>query len=177
MKKVHAVALFSLIVFGLLAMRSIPKELNITDQYRIEFSSENPSGSFSGLSGNIRFDENDLEASSFDVEVEANTINTGNGLKNKHAMGKGYFDVEQFPKIKFHSSKVSKTELGFEMIGILNLKGIEKEISFPFTYGPAEEFETVFKGNFEVDRLDFEIGGKGEKPSKTLLVELFVPVN
>ena len=45
---------------------------------------------------NIQFDPEDLSGSLFDVTVDATTIDLGNSLKEMHAKGKGYFDVDQF---------------------------------------------------------------------------------
>jgi polyisoprenoid-binding protein YceI len=54
----------------------------IGEDYSIKFTSEDPSGVFRGLKGNVVFDENDLANSKLDVTVDVSTINTGNGMKN-----------------------------------------------------------------------------------------------
>ena len=159
-----------------LAVRAIAHSFEIDHDYRIEFTSDNPSGSFSGLKGTVNFDPEDLVSSSFDVTVDATTINTGNSLKNRHARGKGYFDTDQFPQIGFKSKEIQATDSGFEVTGNLNLKGITKSFSFPFTFNENSEGVKAFEGEFDINRLDYGIGGKGEKPSKVLHIKLYVPV-
>ena len=159
-----------------LGVRALARSFEIEPTYKIEFTSDNPSGSFTGLKGNIQFDPEDLSGSLFDVTVDATTIDLGNSLKEMHAKGNGYFDVAHFPQIAFKSSKIEALEAGFQVHGALTLKGITKEIQFPFTFEKNEAGEKVFQGEFDIQRLDFGIGGNAEKPSKTLHVKLYVPV-
>jgi polyisoprenoid-binding protein YceI len=106
----------------------------LSDGYRIQFTSKNPEGIFQELEGTILFDENDLEASRFDMVVQAASISTGNGMKNKHAKSKNWFDVEQFPLITFQSSKITKIGDAFQVTGTLTIRDVAKEITFPFTF-------------------------------------------
>ena len=70
----------------------------ITDNYSIEFSGSKAEGTLGGLAGAIVFDPTDLEASTFNVEVDINTISTGNKTKDKHARGDSWFDAAMYPK-------------------------------------------------------------------------------
>lgn len=169
------VPLLFLAFSALMALRNLPTAYEIGEDYRIEFESDNPSGSFAGLEGNIHFDKNDLQGSFFDVAVDASTINTGNGLKNKHARAKGYFDTDEFPKIEFRSTQIEKLEEGFLLKGILKMKGQEKQIEFPFQLLQETDRE-VFQGEFSLNRLDYGIGPDAASPSHELKVSLYVPV-
>jgi len=60
----------------------------ISDNYSIQFTSNDPSGIFRGLKGTVNFDEANLADSKFDVSIDVSTINTGNGMKNTHAKAK-----------------------------------------------------------------------------------------
>lgn len=147
----------------------------INDGYAIKFTSENPTGIFRTMTGDIQFDENDLGASSFNMTVDVASINTGNGMQNKHAKSAKWFDAEQYPKITFRSTKIEKTANGYQTVGLLNLHGIEKEISIPFTFS-----DDTFIGSFEVDRLDYKIGdmkGMNANASQKLRVDISVPVS
>lgn len=168
-------AMVALVLLAL-AVRSIAQAYEIDHDYRIEFTSDNPSGSFSGLKGDVNFDPNDLVSSSFNVTVDASTISTGNALKNSHAKGKGYFDVDNFPEIAFKSNEITATTAGFEASGMLNMKGISKPLVIPFTFAENEAGIKAFEGEFDIDRLDFGIGGNANKPSKILHISLYVPV-
>lgn len=146
----------------------------IADGYSIKFTSNDPSGVFTSLKGIIQFDEANPANSKFDVVVDAASINTGNGMKNKHAKSETFFDVEKYPNITFTSTAISKSSEGYTAVGKLNLHGVEKEITIPFSFT-----NNTFKGAFMINRLDYKLGpesGMAGKASKDLAVEISVPV-
>ena len=144
----------------------------IADGYSVKFDAGDPSGEFTGLKGTINFDESNLAASKFDVSIDPATINTGNGMKNTHAKGAGWFDVEKYPTIAFTSSAITKTGTGYEAKGTLDMHGVKKEITIPFTFS-----NNTFASSFDVNRKDFNLDdGKHEKMSPTMKVSITVPV-
>lgn len=144
----------------------------ISEEYSIKFTSGHPDGIFRGLKGNIHFDEKDLKGSKFEVAVDVSTINTGNGMQNTHAKSDKWFDAAKYPEIKFTSNAITKSAAGYSVKGILDMHGVRKEISFPFTFS-----KNIFSGSFEVNRNEFGIGDpKHEKVPATLKIDLSVPV-
>ena len=125
----------------------------IADGYTIKFTSKDPTGVFTSLKGDILFDANDLAHSKFDVAVDVNSINTGNGMQNKHAKSDKWFDAVKYPLITYKSSKIVAMASGFEATGILDMHGIHKDFSIPFTFA-----NNTFKSSFDVSRSDFKIG-------------------
>lgn len=128
------------------------QDWKIADNYSVKFDSVDPSGEFSGLKGTLKFDEKDLAGSKFDVTLDVASINTGNGMKNTHAKSEKWFDAAKYPTIKFTSSSIAKTASGYEAKGILDMHGVQKEIVLPFNFDG-----NIFTGNFEVNRLDYNI--------------------
>lgn len=121
----------------------------------------NTTGSFKGLSGKINFSENNLANSSFSISLNANTINTGIDARDNHIKKSEYFDVAKYPLISFISTKITAdaAETGtYTIFGRLNLKGVVKEISFPFKVEPKKN-GLLFTGSFKINRKDFNIGG------------------
>jgi polyisoprenoid-binding protein YceI len=148
------------------------QDWKIEEKYSVKFDGGDPEGEFKGLKGLVRFDEKDLAASKFEVSIEVATINTGNGMKNTHAKSAGWFDAEKYPTITFTSSAITKTSSGYAAKGILDMHGIKKEITIPFTFS-----NNVFASNFEVNRNEFGIGDpKHEKVPATLKLTISVPV-
>lgn len=143
--------------------------------YSVKFDGKGASGSFSGLKGDIVFDEHDLAGSRFNVSVDVASINTGIGLKNKHAKGEKYFDAEKHPLIRFSSSSVKQTDKGYAAAGTLEIHGIRKEITLPFRYTKTAT-GALFTSSFEVNRNDFRIGGSSWFLGDVFKVELSVPV-
>ena len=144
---------------------------SIGPDYEVKFVSEDPTGIFKTMTGDIIFDESNLETAKFNISIDASSINTGNGTQNKHAVAEEWFDVANHPAITFESTGVTKNETGYDIKGMLQIKGVVKEIAFPFTF-----IDNTFKGSFMVKRLDYKLGPNGGGASKVIKIELTVPV-
>ncbi|HTS43183.1 MAG TPA: YceI family protein [Puia sp.] len=156
------IILFVLIVIaGKIAQAQYkPVDKGSSVQFKIKNFGFNTGGSFSGLSGAIQFDPNNLSAAAFDVTVDANTINTDITMRDNHLREDTYFDVKNYPRIHFVSTKVSQSNKQgtFIMYGKLTIKKTTKDISFPFT-ATSEDDGYLFKGEFKINRRDFDVGG------------------
>ena len=116
-------------------------------------------GTFKGLQGDIAFDPTNLAASVFDVTLDASTVNTDNSLRDGHLKGDSYFDVKNYPRIHFVSTKISGGKSGtYVLTGKLTIKKTTKVISFPFS-ATTSNAGFVFKGTFSINRKDYDIGG------------------
>lgn len=174
MKKVifPALTIFTLLTSAFTISNAI--QWQIIDGYAIKFAGKGVKGKFEKFSGDIVFDEKNLDASKFSVSVDVSSISTGNGIKNKHARSDKWFDAKQFPTIHFTSSKFSKTTGGYTVEGTLHLHGVKKSVSIPFTFS-----NNTFVGSFSVNRLDYGIGtmeGMSKKVSNEIKIDLSVPV-
>lgn len=120
----------------------------------------NTGGSFTGLQGVIKFDGNHLSESGFDVSIDANTINTGNETRDNHLRKESYFDVKNYSRIRFISTKITTSPKAGELLvfGKLTIKNKTKDISFPFTATTTND-GYLFKGTFTINRRDFDVGG------------------
>jgi polyisoprenoid-binding protein YceI len=145
----------------------------ISDSYSVKFDGGDPSGEFKGLKATINFDPKDLASSKFIASIDVATINTGNGMKNTHAKSVNWFDAEKYPTINFTSNAISKTVTGYQATGILNMHGVQKQISIPFTFN-----NNVFEGAFEVNRLDYNINtAEPDHGGAKFKISISVPVN
>jgi polyisoprenoid-binding protein YceI len=117
-------------------------------------------GAFSGFEGNINFDPQNVTSSSFDVTINASTVNTDNNLRDEHLRGENYFDVKDYPKIKLVSTKIGALNKNgtYQLNSELTMKGKTKPVSFLFSATPTAD-GYVFKGSFKINRKDFGIGG------------------
>ncbi|MDF2192435.1 YceI family protein [Paraflavitalea sp. CAU 1676] len=154
---------------------SIASSWNIKSDYSIKFSGEDASGIFKTFTGTINFDEKNLAASNFAVTIDVKSINTGNGMQNKHAIGAEWFDAAKYPSIVFNSSKIAKAGTGWQVTGTLEMRGVKKEITIPFAFVPKGN-EAVFSGTFNVNRNDFGIGKPASGTAGVIKIEVYVPV-
>ncbi|ATL48673.1 polyisoprenoid-binding protein [Chitinophaga caeni] len=170
MKKLSFI-LAILLLSGVMFAYTFTTEWKIAPKYSIAFDGGEVSGIFRTFSGKIFFDGNDLAGSRFDVTIDVNSINTGNGLQNRHAKEDDWFDAAKFPAITFVSKKIAKTGNTFQVTGDLTMHGIKKEISFPFSFQGQK-----FSGKFSVNRNDFKIGKPGGEVDDVISITVNVPV-
>jgi polyisoprenoid-binding protein YceI len=142
--------------------------------FRIKNLGFNTTGSFSGLAGVISFNPDNPDGCSFDVHIEAGTVNTGVNMRDDHLRAEDFFDVKNHPQIRFVSEKVTGTKKNGTLFvsGKLTIKGVTKEISFPFTAQPVDD-GYLFNGEFSINRKDYKVGG-GSTVSDKLTVLLKV---
>jgi len=132
-------------------------------------------GDFSGLAGTIKFDPANVASSEFDVSIDANSVDTDVEARDNHLRRAEYFDVANYPKITLKSTKVTKTNKDgyFYMFGNLTIKGVTKEIKFPFT-ATAKDGGYLFEGRFNLNRRDFNVGRSSLSLADELTVSLAV---
>src|SRR5690606_28340669 len=108
MKRIAFISGFILVLSlsAFTAVYLLPWQVKEND-YSIKFSTKGASGTLTGLKGTIDFDLANLANSRFDVTVDVNTIDTGLGLKDKHAKAENFLDVENYPTIRFASSTIT----------------------------------------------------------------------
>jgi polyisoprenoid-binding protein YceI len=122
----------------------------------------NVKGNFKDFSGTIMFDEADMSKSSVEVTIKAASIDTDNENRDNHLRSADFFHVEEFPEITFKSRVVNKTDDGFELVGMLTMHGVTKEVTIPFEFlgkvtGPMGKERLGFEGHTEIDRKDYGI--------------------
>lgn len=88
----------------------------------------NVRGEFRNLVGSATVDDADLTKSSIKAEVDAATINTGDGKRDEHLKSPDFFDVAKFPKLSFKSTKVEKAGTQLKVTGDLTIHGVTKSV-------------------------------------------------
>lgn len=144
------------LTIGLLSILSLAQAQQInTEESAVNFHIRSADGSFTGMTGEFSFDAENLDLCSFNICIDAATINTGNEKRDNHLRTEDFFEVETYPEICFTSTEVVKTKDGYSTSGLLKMHGVEKEIQIPFTME-----ENTFRGDFELKRKDYGVGGK-----------------
>jgi polyisoprenoid-binding protein YceI len=158
---------------GMASAQYIPSEKESSISFKIKNFGFGVTGNFTGIEGRINFDPQNPATGSFDITVDAATVNTDNSMRDKHLRGESYFDVANYPRIHFISTSVlpGADKVTFQLTGQLTIKNKTREIKFPFTAVPVNE-GYLLKGNFNLNRRDFNVGG-----SSTISDELEVMVS
>ncbi len=168
-----AIALFCVVTaFG---QNYTPTDAGSKVRFVIKNFGINTGGTFEGLTGSIIFDPANLAGASFNVSVDAKSVDTDVEARDNHLRKEEYFDVEKYPKLSFRSTKITTTNKeGFLfMFGVITIKNISKEISFPFKQTSKDD-GILFEGEFKLNRRDFGVGGKSFSMSDELNVELTI---
>ena len=99
----------------------------------------NVKGQFSGVSGTLSLDEQDVTNSKIDVTIPTATINTREPDRDTHLKSADFFDVEKFPTITFKSTSVTRRSSDeVEVEGDLTIHGVTHKVRLAVE-GPTAE--------------------------------------
>ncbi len=157
MKKI-ALIIIALLTGNLVFAQYKPVDQGSSLQFTIKNFGFDVTGTFTGLQGDIKFDPQKPGESSFDVTIDAKTVNTDHSMRDGHLRDNSFFDVKNYPNIHFVSTRITSKNGGFLVLGKLMIKNQSKEILFPFTASPSND-GYLFKGTLKINRKDFGVGG------------------
>jgi len=89
-------------------------------------------GRFKDFTSTVHVDADDMTKSTVQFTAKVESVDTGVAGRDNHLRTADFFDVAQFPEMTFKSTKVEKKGNGYLMHGDFTLKGVTKQISFPF---------------------------------------------
>ena len=89
-------------------------------------------GRFREFNSTIHYDAADVTKSTVEFTAKVESIDTGVAGRDNHLRSADFFDVAKFPEMTFKSTKVEKKGKGYVLHGDFTLKGVTKQISFPF---------------------------------------------
>ena len=82
------------------------------DKALVEFNyvSEETTGKIKGVSGEIKFNPNNLSDFKFEGKAHISSINTSNNMRDKHLNSSDYFNTKLYPFITFSAKSLEKKE-------------------------------------------------------------------
>jgi len=91
----------------------------------------NVKGRFTGVSGALYLDENNVANSRVEASIDAGSISTGDAQRDGHLKSADFFDVEQYPTLTFRSTRVVPEGEGeLKATGELTIHGVTREVTF-----------------------------------------------
>ena len=134
----------------------------------------NVKGKFKDFSGEIMFDANDISKSAVNITIKVASLDTDNERRDNHLRSGDFFEAEKYPEITFQSKRVSKSGDGYVMVGDLTLRGVTKEVSFPFNLaGPIDTRRGKRLGieaSLKIMRTDFGVAWDSKMADGNLVV-------
>jgi len=82
-------------------------------------------GKFDKWGATLIFQSPDVSTGALEIKIQADSVDTGSGMKNGKLKGKYFFDVDHYSEMVFKSTKiVQTTPEHFEVDGNLTIKGV-----------------------------------------------------
>lgn len=113
-------------------------------------------GTFDKWDATLTYPSTDVTAGVLDVKIQADSVNTGSGMKDGKLNGKDFFDAKQDPLITFHSNKIVQTGPNSVAVqGVFTIRGVTKPETLTFTISGKGTGVGELKGTMAFDRKEY----------------------
>jgi len=118
-------------------------------------------GTFARWSGTVDVPGGDFSKATVAVTIDASSIHTGVEQRDAHLKSPDFFDVAQFPELRFVGKRVQpRSGAEIDVIGDLTIKGITREVVLHVEqHGEAKDpwgnLRAAFTAKTSIDRKDF----------------------
>jgi polyisoprenoid-binding protein YceI len=121
-------------------------------------SSVNLEGDFEKWDSTLTFTSPDVSTGVLDVKIQADSVNTGSGMKDGKLKGKDFFDAKHDPLITFVSKKIVQTGPNtFDVSGDFTIRGVTKPETLALTVSGEGTGSGAIKGTMAFDRKDYDM--------------------
>lgn len=140
-------------------------------------------GNFDDFEGVMEFDGENVASGTVELTVQMASIDTDDEKRDGHLKTGDFFDVEKYPTMTFKSTKISNVKgSSFQMVGILTLKGVSKEVTFDCEFNgtlvdPWGNTRAGFSAETEINRQDFNVSFSKILDNGGLMVSDMVTIN
>jgi len=103
-----------------------------TSSAKVEFYyiSEKTKGTLSDVTATVKINPSDLSKSEVSGKAPVKTLDTKDGMRNKHLLSKEYFNVAEYAYMTFKSTSITQEEGVYKVKGKLKIKDVEKDATF-----------------------------------------------
>jgi polyisoprenoid-binding protein YceI len=126
---------------------------------RVKFgveSSVSIQGVFEKWNATIKFSSRDIRSAVLDIEIEADSVNTGSHMKDNKLKGKDFFNVKESPLITFKSTEIVQTGPNtFDIEGNFTIRGVTKTEKLTLTSDSKGTPTGSLDGTMAFDRKDY----------------------
>ncbi len=119
-------------------------------------SSVSIKGIFEKWNASIEFSSTDVRSAVLDMEIEADSVNTGSHMKDNKLKGKDFFNAKESPLITFKSTKIVQTGPNtFDIEGNFTIRGVTKAEKLTLTSDSKGTPTGSLDGTMAFDRKDY----------------------
>jgi polyisoprenoid-binding protein YceI len=136
----------------------------------------NVSGNFTNFNVTAETEGDNFANSKIEFTTDVNSINTNNEQRDGHLKSADFFDIENFPQIKFEGTKYEKIdENEHELLGNLTIKNVTKSVKLKIDFGgiakdPYGNIKAGFTLEGKINRKDFGLSWNAATEAGGLLV-------
>ncbi len=113
-------------------------------------------GTFDKWNASMKFSSTDVRSGVLEIEIQADSVNTGSGLKNNKLKSKDFFDVKDSPTITCKSTKVVQTGPNtFDLEGDFTIRGVTKTEKLTLTDNGKGSTSGSIDGTMAFDRKEY----------------------
>lgn len=135
-------------------------------------------GKFTKFSGFFRGEPSQIKDSIVDLVLESSSLDTHDRMRDKKLKGANFFNVEEFPQIRFWSTEIEdKEESKYRVRGQLKIKDVTREVPLvcEIRSTDIDSFEFIVTG--KVSSEDFGLKWKSFFDPGNILVGSTVKIN
>ena len=135
-------------------------------------------GEFERFTVELSFDADDLANNKLSTKIDVTSVNTNSHDRDQALAESDWFYFSKFPQATFVSTEFSKRDDSmYKVAGILTIRDIQHEISFPFTWQQVSDHQARVTAQFKLDRRDFDIGTGDWKQDETIGFSVLVKLS
>jgi polyisoprenoid-binding protein YceI len=113
-------------------------------------------GTFDKWEATLTYPSTDAESGVLDIKIQADSVDTGSGMKDDKLRSKDFFNAKDNPYITFHSTKIVQTgPATFDVQGTFTIRGVSKPETLVFTVTGKGTGAGEIKGTMAFDRKEF----------------------
>ncbi len=113
-------------------------------------------GTFDKWNATLTFTSPDVSTGVLTINIQADSVNTGSGMKDNKLKSKDFFDVKQNPLITFKSTKVVQTgPTTFDVTGTFTIRGVSKPETLTLTVSGVGTGSGTITGTMAFDRKQY----------------------
>jgi len=113
-------------------------------------------GTFDKWDSTLAFASTDVSSGVLEIKIQADSVDTGSGMKNNKLKGKDFFDVKANPYITFKSTKIVQTGPDtFEVDGDFTIRGVTRQEKLTLTVSGKGTGSGTIAGNMAFDRKQY----------------------
>jgi polyisoprenoid-binding protein YceI len=114
-------------------------------------------GVFHSWEANMKMPADKFTDASLVLEIDAGSVTTGSGLRDKEVKGKNFFSVQEHPQIRFASKSISADAMPtkYQMVGELTIRGTTQPVAVSITLLRQDDGHEWVDGSFSFNRRDF----------------------